>query len=103
MSKEAVKNLIKESQSDAQLLTQLETAEGSEAVIQIAQERGYQFTEEELILVMQEQQELASGESELSEEALEAVAGGISFSCGRSTTRNSDGSSRTSTGCSFKT
>ena len=102
MSKEAVKNLIKESQSDTQLLARLEAAEGSEAVIKIAQARGYEFTEDELILVMQEQQELTSEESELSEEALEAVAGGIGFSCGRSTTKSPDGTTKTSTGCKGK-
>ena len=71
MSKEAVKNLIKESQSDTQLLARLEAAEGSEAVIKIAQERGYEFTEDELILVMQEEQLSFSGQpAEFNESAL---------------------------------
>ena len=56
MTKEAVQNLIKDSQYDEQLMVQLEAAEGSEAVLEIAKERGYEFTEEELISVMQEQQ-----------------------------------------------
>ena len=56
MTKQAVQNLIRESQSDEQLMAQLEAAEGSEAVLEIAKERGYEFTEAELISVMQEQQ-----------------------------------------------
>ena len=56
MTKEAVQNLIKDSQSNEQLMAQLEAAEGSKAVLEIAKERGYEFTEEELISVMQEQQ-----------------------------------------------
>lgn len=56
MSKEAVQNLIEQSKCDEQLLAQLQAAPGPEAVLAIASERGYEFTEEELISVMQEQQ-----------------------------------------------
>lgn len=56
MSKQAVQNLIKEAQSDAQLQAQLQAAESSAAVMRIAEEKGYQFTEDELTSVMKEQQ-----------------------------------------------
>ena len=53
------------------MLARLEAAEGSEAVIKIAQERGYEFTEDELILVMQEEQLSFSGQpAEFNESAL---------------------------------
>ena len=56
MSKQAVLNLIEESKSDESLLAQLESAEGPQTILEIAKSKGYEFTEDELLSVMQEQQ-----------------------------------------------
>jgi predicted ribosomally synthesized peptide with nif11-like leader len=74
MSIESVRSMIETSKTDATLRQQLQAAEGPEAILTIASEKGYEFTEEELLSVMQEKQ-LSFGE-ELSEEQLESVAGG---------------------------
>jgi predicted ribosomally synthesized peptide with nif11-like leader len=78
MSKEAVLSLIKEAQSNQELLEQLQAATGTARVLEIASAKNYDFNEEELLAVMQEQQlRFAGQEPELSEEQLELVAGGI--------------------------
>ena len=74
MSIESVHQMIETAKNDAALKKQLQTAERPENVLAIASERGYEFTEKELLIVMQERQ-LSCGE-ELSEEELESVAGG---------------------------
>ena len=75
MSIESVRTMIETSKTDAALRQQLDAAEGPEAVLTIASEKGYEFTQEELLTVMQEKQLSFEGE-ELSEDQLEAVAGG---------------------------
>ena len=74
MSIESVRTMIETSKTDAGLRQQLNAAEGPEEVLASASEKGYEFTQEELLSVMQEKQ-LSFGE-ELSEEQLETVAGG---------------------------
>ncbi|MDZ8106200.1 MAG: Nif11-like leader peptide family natural product precursor [Nostoc sp. DedQUE12a] len=75
MSKQAVINLIEAAESNPTLLKQLHSAQGPETVLAIAAQRGFEFTEAELLAVMQEKQ-LSFASSELSEEQLEAVVGG---------------------------
>ena len=91
MSIESVYTMIETAENDAGLQKQLQTAEGPEAVLTIASQKGYEFTEEELLSVMQEKQ-LSFG-SELSEEQLESVAGGYwKFStCGHTNTNSDNG------------
>ncbi|WP_424099482.1 Nif11-like leader peptide family RiPP precursor [Moorena producens] len=70
MSRESVLALIKAAEADQSLKAQLESAEGPEQVLKIAASQGYNFTEEELLAVMQEQQlEFATPAVELSEHA----------------------------------
>ncbi|AOY84084.1 Nif11-like leader peptide family RiPP precursor [Moorena producens JHB] len=70
MSKESVLALIKAAEADQSLKAQLESAENPEQVLVIAASQGYNFTEEELLAVMQEQQlEFATPAVELSENA----------------------------------
>ncbi|NEP34044.1 Nif11-like leader peptide family RiPP precursor [Moorena sp. SIO3B2] len=70
MSRESVLALIKAAEADQSLKAQLESAEGPEQVLEIAASQGYNFTEEELLAVMQEQQlEFATPAVELSENA----------------------------------
>ena len=76
MSKEAVIQLIESAESDNELRNKLSSASGAESVITIASARGYQFTESELLEVMQEKQLSFAEDDELSEEQLEAVVGG---------------------------
>ncbi|MGJ5676696.1 MAG: Nif11-like leader peptide family natural product precursor [Nostochopsis sp.] len=77
MSKEAVLSLIQEAQTNQELLQQLEAATGTTRVLEIGSAKNYEFNEEELLAVMQEQQlNFAGQEPELSEEELESVAGG---------------------------
>ncbi|NEO92958.1 MAG: Nif11-like leader peptide family natural product precursor, partial [Moorea sp. SIO3G5] len=70
MSRESVLALIKASETDQALKAQLESAEGPATVLEIAASKGYNFTEEELLAVMQEQQlGFAEAPVELSENA----------------------------------
>ncbi len=70
MSRESVLALLKAAEIDQALKAQLESAEGPARVLEIAANKGYVFTEEELLAVMQEQQlELATPDVELSENA----------------------------------
>ncbi|MEH1770622.1 Nif11-like leader peptide family natural product precursor [Nostoc sp.] len=75
MSKEAVIELIEAAESNPTLLKQLHSAQGPETVLAIAAERGFQFSEAELLAVMQEKQ-LSFASEALSDEQLEAVVGG---------------------------
>ena len=71
MSIESVKKFYELLQSDEILQERVKAAEDSATVVQIASEKGYEFTEQELDRAMQE----AIFEGELSEQELEAVAG----------------------------
>ncbi|MGK7949212.1 MAG: Nif11-like leader peptide family natural product precursor [Xenococcaceae cyanobacterium] len=71
MSIESVKTFYKLIQSDETLQERVTAADDSATVVQIASEKGYEFTEQELERAMQE----AIIEGELSQEELEAVAG----------------------------
>jgi len=73
MSKEAVRKFYEVLQSNKDLQDQVKAANSSGSVIDIAADKGYEFTELELEAVMQE---AVAADGELSEEALEAVAGG---------------------------
>lgn len=72
MSQEKAKEFFKLSQNDEILQEKLKTANNVIAVVQIAAEKGYNFTESEWQIAMQE----IMKEDELSEEDLLTVAGG---------------------------
>ena len=76
MSQEAVIKLIEVAENDSDLRKRLNSAGGPDAVLKIAQEKGYEFTQEELLEVMQEKQLSFTSDEELSEEQLESVVGG---------------------------
>ncbi len=76
MSKEAVIKLIESAEINPNLKKQLYNADNPEIVLKIATQKGYQFSEAELIEVMQEKQLSFASEEELSEEQLESVVGG---------------------------
>ena len=74
MSKQAVFNLIEESKADNNLLSQLKAAEDSSTILEIGKYKGYDFTEDELLSVMQEQQlSFANQPVELDEAALNFI------------------------------
>ncbi len=72
MSKEAVKEFYEILKNNQALQEQIKVANSSASVAQIAATRGYDFTEQELEITMQE----ALLNEELSEKELEAVSGG---------------------------
>lgn len=72
MSQEAARNFIKFLETDEVLQEQVKNAENFDVVRQIANDKGYEFTQEELQAYTQE----ALDGGELTEEALFAVAGG---------------------------
>ncbi len=72
MSQEAVKEFYKVIESDSEIRKQVVNANSSADIVRIAAENGYTFTEEEVEIAMQE----ALVDGELSDELLEAVAGG---------------------------
>ncbi|NMG07824.1 Nif11-like leader peptide family natural product precursor [Brasilonema sp. UFV-L1] len=78
MSIEAVDSLIQAAGKDVALQQKLEAAQGFAEVVQIGTEKGYQFTEEEVQAFLRESGITLEGiqQEELSEEALDAVAGG---------------------------
>jgi predicted ribosomally synthesized peptide with nif11-like leader len=78
MSKQAVEQLLDAAAKDTALQQKLETAGGFAAAIKLGADNGYSFTEDEAKEVLQERGILTEdgAEGELSEEALEAVAGG---------------------------
>jgi predicted ribosomally synthesized peptide with nif11-like leader len=79
MSKESVEQLMQAAGLDPALQKKLEGAEGFAEVMRIGAEKGYQFTEEEVQAFLSERGVTFedSAEGELSEEALETVAGGM--------------------------
>jgi predicted ribosomally synthesized peptide with nif11-like leader len=74
MSKETVRAFFKVAENDKALEERIKTADSSTNVVQIAAEKGYEFTELELLAFMQE---AVAADGELSEEVLAAVAGGL--------------------------
>ncbi len=78
MSKQAVEQLLETAAKNTALQQQLEAAGGFAKVVQIGAEQGYQFTEEDARIFLSERGISIDGnaDGELSEEALEAVAGG---------------------------
>lgn len=68
MSQESVKEFYQILENDTELQELVKTAKDSENIVQIAANKGYEFTAEELEATMQEA---------ISEEELEAVAGGL--------------------------
>lgn len=83
MSQALVLKFIELAEAEPNLRNQLETASSTKELQQIAASHGYDFTEQEIITVFQEQGILAvEEESSLSEEELEAVAGGVKFGVG---------------------
>ncbi|MCC5668495.1 Nif11-like leader peptide family natural product precursor [Nostoc sp. CHAB 5784] len=74
MSQETVREFFKFAENDEVLQEQIKAAKASTSVIQIAAEKGYEFTAQELEEYMKE----AVANEELNLEELEAVAGGVS-------------------------
>ena len=77
MSKEAVSNFYKAVAQDQALQDKLKAADRPSSVVNMAAELGYEFTEEELVALMQERKD--SGE--LDESQMDAVAGGMRDNC----------------------
>lgn len=72
MSQESVREFFQVAENDQVLQDQIKAASASTSVIQIASEKGYEFTAQELEEYMKE----AVAKEELNLEELEAVAGG---------------------------
>lgn len=89
MSIQSVHTMIEAAENNVTFQKLLQTAEGPEAILEIASNKGYDFTEEELLSVMQEKQ-LSFG-TELSEEQLESVAGGGKFKLSPNTNTKTGG------------
>jgi predicted ribosomally synthesized peptide with nif11-like leader len=79
MSKEAVEQLLEAASKNTALQQKLEAAPGFPEAVKIGADNGYSFTEEDAKIVLQERGILTEdgAEGELSEQALEAVAGGV--------------------------
>ncbi len=84
MSVEALNQFLQKANEDEQLAQEianvLESENDTEAVIELAQIKGYQFTAKELLAEVHKRQHQKELE-ELSEEELEAVAGGLCIVC----------------------
>lgn len=76
MSKEAIEQMFQAASQDVTLQQQLENAPGYAEAVKIGADHGYQFTEEEAKAFLTERGILEGSEGELSDNALEAVAGG---------------------------
>jgi predicted ribosomally synthesized peptide with nif11-like leader len=78
MAKEAVEQLLEAASKNTALQQKLEAAAGFPEAVKIGADNGYSFTEEDVKIVLSERGLLPQegAEGELSEEALEAVAGG---------------------------
>jgi predicted ribosomally synthesized peptide with nif11-like leader len=78
MSKQAVEQMMAAAANDVALQQKLEAAGGFPAAVKIGAENGYDFTEAEAKAVLAEHGILSEpgAEGELSDQALEAVAGG---------------------------
>lgn len=75
MSQEAVRKLFQVAENNPQLLRKFQDIQNPKQLIMIALELGYEFTETELLVVMEEKQ-ISLWSDELSESELEAVSGG---------------------------
>ena len=71
MSQESVKEFYQALENDSELQELVKSTNSSAEIVQIAANKGYEFTAEELETTMQE----AIAEGELKEEQLELVAG----------------------------
>lgn len=76
MSKEAVEQMFQAANTDTALQQKLESVNGYAEAVAIGAENGFEFTEEEAQAVLSERGLIEGPEGELSDEALEAVAGG---------------------------
>ncbi|WP_066424072.1 Nif11-like leader peptide family natural product precursor [Anabaena sp. 4-3] len=78
MSKEVVEQLMQAASQDVALQNKLEIAQGFAEVVKIGAERCYQFTQEDVQAFLNERgiPVEESSDGELSEEILDAVAGG---------------------------
>lgn len=78
MSKEAIAQMMQSATQDQPLQQKLEGASGLAEVVKIGGEKDYQFTEDEMQAFLSEHGVPLgdSAEGELSEEGLDAVAGG---------------------------
>ena len=73
MSKEQLAALDEKVKTDTELLSRLAGAESAEAAIQIAKDAGFSITEADI-------QSMQSKEVELSDDELDAAAGGLGLS-----------------------
>ncbi|MBE9234126.1 Nif11-like leader peptide family RiPP precursor [Cuspidothrix issatschenkoi LEGE 03284] len=76
MSKEAVEKMFQAAATNTDLQQKLESASGYAEAVTIGAENGFNFTEEDAQAVLSERGLIEGLEGELSDEALEAVAGG---------------------------
>jgi predicted ribosomally synthesized peptide with nif11-like leader len=76
MSKETAIAFVKASENDSLLLEKIKAADSPESVVKIAAEYGYELTETE-VQAIQTGSHIDWEDGELSEEQLEAVAGGL--------------------------
>lgn len=84
MSIKSVQDFYELIQNDSTLQERVKNANDSTSVVQIASEKGYEFTEQELENAMRE----AIVGGEIPEEQLEAVAGGAKCKNGSTYTKN---------------
>jgi hypothetical protein len=79
MSKQAVEQLLDAAAQNTALQQTLEAAGGFTEAVKIGADNGYHFTEDDAKIVLKERGILTEdgAEGELSEQALEAVAGGL--------------------------
>lgn len=80
MSRESVESMMEAASQDETLQQKIASAGSFGEVVQIGSDNGYSFTQEELQIVLAERGISVTGDSEseeLSDEALEAVAGGL--------------------------
>lgn len=79
---ESAVNFIKEVGDNELWKQELENINTPGDLVRYAESKGYEFTEANIIAVLEECQKINSQEGELSEEALESVAGGEPLSAG---------------------
>ena len=84
MSIKSVQDFYELTQNDSALQERVKNANDSTAVVQIASEKGYEFTEQELENAMRE----VIIEGEIPEEQLEAVSGGAKCKKGATYIKN---------------
>lgn len=79
MSQQSIEQMMAAASQNSNLQQELERAEGFAEVVKIGAAQGYEFSEEELQLFFRKQQSNSENndQDELTDEALEAVAGGF--------------------------